>query len=437
MLARNGVKVALVERATFPRDTLSTHNFEADALAFLNRLGVTKQLRATGAPFVRRIDARAGDLTFSMDFPQRPGDVGGTASIRRFILDPILEETAAEAGADVRMATNVTGLMKDRGRVVGVRADGKSGETAIHARLVVGADGRNSAVASFAGARKYNLTANQRFFYWAFFEGADIGDEPTLVLHRWNDRYVIAAPVDSGLYMVVVVPDLAELVGFRTDLEGRFMAHALSCAPVARALGPARRTGKFLGTMHWTGFFREAAGPGWVLAGDAGHFKDPSAGRGIGDAFRQVDSLAPAITAGLAGTDIDLDKAMTDWGRWRDREFAEHHWFAQDLGKAGHLPAVLPEILRGLHARGRIGEFVDLFAHRSTPSRVLTPPRLVRATGRLLIRRGVNRGALLKETWALVAEDARHRLRNRRPDYAAPGRAVEDAGPTEVEHTAV
>lgn len=48
MLARQGVDVAVVERATFPRDTLSTHIFEADGLAFLDRLGVTDQLRATG-----------------------------------------------------------------------------------------------------------------------------------------------------------------------------------------------------------------------------------------------------------------------------------------------------------------------------------------------------------------------------------------------------
>mgnify|MGYP000732940701 CR=1 FL=1 len=51
MLSRQGVNVAVVERATFPRDTLSTHIFEADGLAFLDRLGVTDQLRATGAPF--------------------------------------------------------------------------------------------------------------------------------------------------------------------------------------------------------------------------------------------------------------------------------------------------------------------------------------------------------------------------------------------------
>ena len=49
-------QLTLVERATFPRDTLSTHIFETDALAFLDRLGVADQLRATGAPFICQTD---------------------------------------------------------------------------------------------------------------------------------------------------------------------------------------------------------------------------------------------------------------------------------------------------------------------------------------------------------------------------------------------
>ena len=48
LLARQGVHVALVERARFPRDTLSTHIFEAPGINLLARLGVLDQVRATG-----------------------------------------------------------------------------------------------------------------------------------------------------------------------------------------------------------------------------------------------------------------------------------------------------------------------------------------------------------------------------------------------------
>ena len=93
---------------------------------------------------------------------------------------------------------------------------------------------------------------------------------------------------------------------------------------------------------------------------------------GIGDAFCQVDALAPAIVAGLNGSGGGLDARMERWGRWRDREFAEHYWFADDLGKAGRAPAVLPQIARDLHAKGQIGRFQELFSHRTKPSRVRT-----------------------------------------------------------------
>jgi 2-polyprenyl-6-methoxyphenol hydroxylase-like FAD-dependent oxidoreductase len=124
LLARAGLRVAVVEQATFPRDTLSTHCLHADALAFLDRLGVTRRVRATGAPYLRSYDLRQDDLEIRAEIPQRPGDVGGIASVRRMLLDPILADAAADAaadaGADIRMGTKVTGLLEDHGRVTGV-----------------------------------------------------------------------------------------------------------------------------------------------------------------------------------------------------------------------------------------------------------------------------------------------------------------------------
>ena len=90
LLARAGLSVALVERATFPRDTLSTHVFESAALAFVKRLGVLSALRATGAPIVNRVDIRQEGFRARVPVPQQPGDAGGAMSVRRLLLDPIL-----------------------------------------------------------------------------------------------------------------------------------------------------------------------------------------------------------------------------------------------------------------------------------------------------------------------------------------------------------
>ncbi len=433
LLARRGLRVAVVEQATFPRDTLSTHYFEARALAFLNRVGVIEQIRATGAPFVGRNDVRFDDLEYVARIPQRPGDVGGGVSVRRMLLDPILADAAAAAGAELHMGSRVTGLVRDRGRVAGVRIGRDGSERTLRARLVVGADGRNSTVARLAVARKYNLTPNQRFAYWSFFEGAEPGPDPAFIFHRWDDRVVLGAPADSGLYEVVVIPDLRELPRFRGDLVGSFMEYACSCRPVAQTLSNARRVGRIFGMLRWEGFFREATGPGWVLAGDAGHFKDPSAGQGIQDAFGQVDALAPAIATGLEGSPEHLDRELTAWRRWRDRDAAEYYWLATDMGKAGRAPAVQGEIMTRILAQGKIDMATDLFNHRSRPSRVLTPQRLLGATGRLLARPGSNRREILGDVATLVAENLKRRRLDRWPRYAALGKSL-DAGTTEVDN---
>jgi 2-polyprenyl-6-methoxyphenol hydroxylase-like FAD-dependent oxidoreductase len=432
LLARAGLRVVVVEQATFPRDTLSTHCLHAGALASLERLGVTEQLRATGAPFLRYYDLRQDDLQLRVEIPQRPGDVGGIASVRRLLLDPILADAAADSGAEIRMGTKVTGLLRDGGRVTGVRIRHNRGEGSLRARLVVGADGRNSTVASLVGARKYNVAPSERFAYWAFFEDAEWPWDSTFVYHRWADRIVFGGPADSGLLQVIIVPQLRELPCFRNDLEGSFMRYARSCPPMDVALADARQRGKFFGMLRWEGFLREACGPGWVLVGDAGHFKDPTPAGGIQDAFGQVEALAPTIIAQIKASPEVLDDALLAWSRWRDRDAAEYYWLACDMGAAGTVPAVLPELMRRLEAQGKLGLFLDLLTHRTRPSHVLTPPRLIGATGRLLIRRGCDRQALLREVRSLIAADARRKRHNRRPTYAFSGTST-DAGPTEVD----
>jgi len=432
LLAKRGISVALVEQATFPRDTLSTAYFEARGMAFADSLGLTDRIRQTGAPFVNHNNVRLEDLRYVAPIPQRPGDVGGGVSVRRMLLDPILAEAAAEAGAEVRMATKVTGLLEDGGRVTGVRVTHKGAEASLDARLVVGADGRNSTVARLAGSRKYNLTPNERFAYWSFFEDANPGSEPAFIFHRWGDRVVLGFPCDSGLYQAIVIADLSELPRFRADLEGSFMEYGCSCEPVAEILSGARRVGKFFGMLRWEGFFREPTGPGWVLAGDAGHFKDPTAGQGIQDAFGQADALARAIVKALDGPAGQFDGELAAWGRWRDKDAVEHYWLATDLGNAGLLPAVVPEVYARLLAQGKIGLAIDMFNHRAWPSQVFTPQRVLGATGRLLARRGCDRPALLREVFGLAAQDVRRRRMGRRPVYAQAGRSL-DAGATEVE----
>jgi 2-polyprenyl-6-methoxyphenol hydroxylase-like FAD-dependent oxidoreductase len=431
LLARQGMRVAVVERANFPRDTLSTHVFQAPGINLLKRLGVLERVAATGAPPLRWLDFRQSEFETRTAFPMRPGDSGGAMSVRRFVLDPILAEAAADAGAEVMMASNVTGLLGGNGRVSGVRVSVGGEERELTARLVVGADGRNSTVAKLTGSRKYHVVPSERFAYWGFFEGADPGPEPEMVFHHWDGRVVIACPADSDLYQVILVPANRFLPDFRADLEGAFMDHARSCAPVAKIIAGARRVGKLFGIVRFESFFREAAGPGWVLVGDAGQFKDPTPGQGMTDAFRQTEALAPVIAGAMSGSDAEIDAATASWAAWRDRDAFEHHWLCCDLGAAAPMPAVVTEIMRRLDRRGQFDGFIDIFQHRAMPSKVVTPPRLLSATAAMLARGGCDRRAVLRDLGGLVSTDTRRKRQRRSPVFVDPI-AYADAGETEI-----
>ena len=75
--------VAVVEQARFPRDTLSTHVFEADGVAFLDRLGLTERLRETGAPFITRVNGRQDGFRWLGEWPRQPEDPCAIMCVRR------------------------------------------------------------------------------------------------------------------------------------------------------------------------------------------------------------------------------------------------------------------------------------------------------------------------------------------------------------------
>lgn len=420
LLARAGLKVAVVEQATFPRPTLSSHLMEADGLLFLKRLGVLDAVAKTGVRFLKQIDLRLNELRIDTRFPLRFDDVGAAAFLHRHLLDAILADAAAKAGAQLRMGAKVVEVLWERGRVCGVRVQDGHAEHKLLAPLVVGADGRNSTVAYMCGSHKYNVRPNERSYYFTFFEGADRAFDDHFVFHRWGDRMVWAGPADNGLYLLGVSPERHERDYFRAETQQGLMAHLRACDPTAKALADAEIAERISGIRNFDGYFRQASGPGWVLVGDAGHFKDPALGRGIGDAFIQAETLAATLVGRLGGSGPDLDLTLRRWGEWRDRHFEGHYWLATNLGRAGAFPTMIPEAVRGLEERGELGRFFDLFSHRSRYDDVFPLGKVGAATGRLLRSPHTKPLPLLREAVSLLAREPGRRWISRFPALAAP-----------------
>src|SRR4051812_19024702 len=154
LLARRGYRVAVVDRAEFPSDTISTHLLHPPAVDALRRWGLLDRLIATGCPAIDTYMFDFGPIVLSGP----PGDPGSPIAYapRRTVLDKLLVDAAAEAGAEVRERFSVSGVVSTDGVVCGVRGHGPEGvETTLRARVVIGADGVRSQIAEAVGAAIY------------------------------------------------------------------------------------------------------------------------------------------------------------------------------------------------------------------------------------------------------------------------------------------
>ena len=156
LLARKGYRVLVVDRATFPSDTLSTHVIHAPGVAALQRWGLLDEVVATGCPPIDTYSFDFGIVHHRRHAPAVDGNTTGYAP-RRTVLDKILVDAAAAAGAEVREGFTVEDVIVEDGAVVGIRGRDAGGASVVErARVVIGADGRNSHVAKVVQPEQYN-----------------------------------------------------------------------------------------------------------------------------------------------------------------------------------------------------------------------------------------------------------------------------------------
>ncbi|MGH3749855.1 MAG: NAD(P)/FAD-dependent oxidoreductase, partial [Micromonosporaceae bacterium] len=216
LLARQGYRVLVLDRATFPSDTISTHVVHPPAVTALRRWGLLDQLTASGCPPVHTYLFDFGPIRISGS----PGGEGGVAYCpRRYALDPILVQAASEADAEVREGATVDGVVISDGRVTGVRGHRRGGaQFAESAAIVIGADGLRSAVAEAVGADHYHGKPRLLVGYYSYWSG--------LPMHGRFETYVrphrgfAACNTNDGLTVVIAGWPYSEFEANRRDIEG-------------------------------------------------------------------------------------------------------------------------------------------------------------------------------------------------------------------------
>jgi flavin-dependent dehydrogenase len=345
LLARNGYKVLLVDRATFPSDTISTHLVHPPGVSALKEWGLLDRVIATGCP---------GIDTYAYNFgPIRISGSPGTAESplayapRRTALDKVLVDAASEAGAEIREAFTVTDLVTEGGRVTGIRGHRK-GESPVteRAAVVVGADGHHSLVARSVEPEKYNEKPALQISYYTYMSGLPM-DGRFEVYHRPDrGRGFAAWPTNDDLTLVIGGWPIEELKTNRGDYEGHFLASLQLVPEFAARFAAAKRETRFVG-MSVPNFLRKPFGPGWALVGDSGYTKDFITGLGISDAFRDAQLCAAALDDAFSGA-RSFEDAMAGYQSERDRRALPFYEFTTQLATFRPLPPELGQILAGV-----------------------------------------------------------------------------------------
>ena len=374
-LAAEGWDVLLVDKATFPSDTVSTHAMFPNTLARFAELGILDRLEDRYTlPYLHfswRILGHgvAGSFT----------PVGGhelATSIRRITLDNELVGWAIERGAEARFGTRVVGLLgsgTEGDPVRGVRLEGGAD---VRARWVIGADGRASTLANLLDLEKENPLAGEMSFLFAYWRGLPRAENILLEVNE-ERMGIMRNPCEDGIDLVSVAGPPEMTRGSSSDREREYARRRMAFPETIdpNSFDAAERISDLVVVPEtmMRGFFRRANGPGWALIGDAGHFKHPGTAQGISDAIEQ----ALFVTDALVGSDPHLD-TFEAWRRDRSRGY--YSW--SFLYGSWPVPDAVHPYMAGLSSDSQARQdWLDTFTRVKKPSDVNTSERMARWFG--------------------------------------------------------
>ncbi|MBD0710872.1 MULTISPECIES: FAD-dependent oxidoreductase [unclassified Streptomyces] len=373
MLARTGHRVLVLDRATFPSDTLSTHLIHQPGVAALARWGLLDELRRTGCPPLDHVVYEVAGIRVEGCGRGVEGQRAAYAP-RRHVLDHLMLEAAARAGAEIRQGCRVTALTyDDTGRVNGVEGTHAGKAFRAASRLVIGADGMRSTVAELVRAPFTAQHPRLTCAYYSYWQ-----DLPaSLELHEAPARWVAAVATHDATLVLTYFPQ-SRFDEVRADAERHHLRQVRETAPeLYERLQSATRVERLRGTGDQQNYFRQASGPGWALVGDAGHHKDSITARGISDAYLQAELLVRHVQGRLDADPALLDQALTGYGEERDAALLPGYEATLAVGRLDEQHPQRLALLRAIRKDPELTSiYFDMVAGAATIGDLYTPKLL-------------------------------------------------------------
>jgi 2-polyprenyl-6-methoxyphenol hydroxylase-like FAD-dependent oxidoreductase len=299
LLARAGVDVVVLEKhGDFLRD-FRGDTIHPSTLELMHELGLLSAFLQRPHQEARQLTGYVGDSEVVVaDFTHLPTRCPFIAFMPQWdFLDFLAERGRQYATFHLRMRAQVTDLVREQGRVVGVRATTPDGPLEVRADLVVGADGRHSVVRERAGLKVTHLGAPMDVLWMRLPRQPGDPRQPAgrfnrgkifIMLDRgdyWQCGYVIAKGGIDRLRargLKAFQDDLADIAPFLRDRVG-----ALNDWDEIKLLTVALDR-----LQRWYG-------PGLLCIGDAAHAMSPIGGVGINLAIQDAVAAANVLAAPL------------------------------------------------------------------------------------------------------------------------------------------
>jgi flavin-dependent dehydrogenase len=320
LLARTGAKVALIEKSPDPKafKRICSHFIQASAVPTIERLGLYDPILETGG-LRSRFHSRT---PWGWIEPTEKREAY-CLNLRRSLLDPMLREAAAaEPNVELMLGQSAERLLRDGDAFAGVGVRDREGnEREVRARLVVGADGRDSHVAELAQVKEKTLPHN-RLAYGGYFEGPKPRFWPDGAVWLLDPDMAAAFPTDGGQVFYIAMTHKDRAPEFKADPERALVEHVAG-VPEPPPIRESRCVAPVIGKIEMPNRIRGPIAPGLALIGDAALATDPIFGVGCGFAFQSGEWLADSVSPALQEVE-SLDNCLRRYRKRHRRQLGFH-----------------------------------------------------------------------------------------------------------------
>jgi len=289
LCAAEDKSVLMLDSSRFPRDKVCGDCLNPAAWPVLEHLGVAEKVQSlphSTPKFIRFSVADKGSVMIPL--PKSTAEISGEFVVRRREFDALLLENAINAGVEFQDGSPVTSLRKTRGLWEVNNALGQIR----HARQIVAADGRNSAVARhlrmhLRQAHKERVGLQTHIPHPENYDG-------NLEMRLYRNGYGGLADLGNGLANLCLVANEGRMRDLRKEAE---VHYPVSTAIVWRSITPIARSQA-----------RSVARDGVFLCGDAAKVVEPFTGEGISFALRSGELLARILTSSADASPDTMEK---------------------------------------------------------------------------------------------------------------------------------